>query len=105
LTQESTGRNTIVVDQDATLYEIPSDVLSQYRVSDDQRQQFLSSHQTNDAQGYLQGGYQVRQGDSLWAIAQRLYGNGALWPYLFAANADQIRNPNLIFPGQVLRLV
>ncbi|MBI2761934.1 MAG: LysM peptidoglycan-binding domain-containing protein [Chloroflexi bacterium] len=95
----------MVVDQDAALYEIPSDVLSRYRVSDEQRQQFLSSHQTNDAQGFIQDGYQVRQGDSLWAIAQRLYGDGALWPYLFAANADQIRNPHLIFPGQVLRLI
>jgi len=50
------------------------------------------------------GGYLVRPGDNLYAIAQRLYGDGRLWPVLFAANADQIRNPHLIYPGQVLRL-
>lgn len=49
-------------------------------------------------------GYMVRPGDCLWAIAQRTYGDGSLWPMLYAANADQILNPNLIFPGQVLRL-
>jgi nucleoid-associated protein YgaU len=49
--------------------------------------------------------YVVQPGDSLFAIAQRTYGDGRLWPALFAANADQIANPNLIYPGQVLRLV
>ncbi len=48
--------------------------------------------------------YVVRPGDSLWAIAQRYYGAGSLWPLLYAANADRIHNPNLIYPGEVLRL-
>jgi hypothetical protein len=50
------------------------------------------------------GGYVVQPGDSLFAIAQRMYGDGRLWPVLFAANADVIRNPNLIFAGQRLRM-
>jgi nucleoid-associated protein YgaU len=53
---------------------------------------------------FYRGAYVVRPGDSLFAIAQRMYGDGRLWPALFVANADQIGNPNLIFPGQVLRV-
>ena len=39
--------------------------------------------------------------DCLWKIALRYYGNGALWPRIFDANRGQIKNPNLIYPGQV----
>jgi nucleoid-associated protein YgaU len=54
---------------------------------------------------YAVGGmYTVQPGDNLWAIAQRTYGDGAMWRVLAGANADQIFNPNLIFPGETLRL-
>ncbi len=46
----------------------------------------------------------VVPGDSLSGIAQRFYGDATLWPRLFEANRHQISNPNLIFPGQVLRV-
>jgi hypothetical protein len=46
----------------------------------------------------------VAAGETLSAIARRWYGDGALWPRLFEANRDQIADPNLIFPGQVLRV-
>lgn len=46
--------------------------------------------------------YVVVKGDSLWRIAQRFYGKGSLWPRLFDANRNQIKNPNLIYPGQRL---
>lgn len=40
---------------------------------------------------------------SLWGIAQHFYGNGALWPKIYAANQGLIGgNPNLIHPGQNL---
>jgi nucleoid-associated protein YgaU len=53
---------------------------------------------------FFRSGYVVRPGDSLSAIALRVYGNAAMWPAIYAANADQIGNPNLIYPGQALRL-
>lgn len=46
----------------------------------------------------------VRVGDTLSAMAQRWYSNPSLWPRIFEANRDQILDPNLIFPGQVLRI-
>lgn len=45
--------------------------------------------------------YTVKRGDTLWAIARRYYGNGVLWPRIWNANRSKIRNPNLIYPGQV----
>jgi nucleoid-associated protein YgaU len=48
--------------------------------------------------------YTVVQGDSLSKIAKRVYGKGSLWRKIFEANKDQIKDPDLIFPGQVLRI-
>ena len=44
--------------------------------------------------------YTVVKGDSLWAICKRTYGDGSLAYKLATANG--IKNPNLIYPGQVL---
>lgn len=49
--------------------------------------------------------YVVHAGDSLWSIAVRAYGSGAEWPKIYQANVQTIgKNPNLIFPGQVLHI-
>jgi len=43
----------------------------------------------------------VEQGNSLWRIAQKLYGDGASYAVIYKANRQQIRDPDLIYPGQV----
>lgn len=48
--------------------------------------------------------YTVESGDTLWAIAERMYGSGAEWQKIFEANRDQVDNPDLIQPGQTLRI-
>jgi nucleoid-associated protein YgaU len=48
--------------------------------------------------------YIVQSGDTLSAIAESWYGDGDLWPRVFEANRDRIANPDVIFPGQVLRI-
>lgn len=46
--------------------------------------------------------YTVKKGDSLWSIAGAQLGDNNQWPVLFALNKNQIKNPDLIYPGQVL---
>jgi nucleoid-associated protein YgaU len=44
----------------------------------------------------------VQRGDSLWRISTTVYGEGTRYTQLYDANASQIRDPDLIYPGQVL---
>lgn len=43
----------------------------------------------------------VQPGNSLWRIARRSYGEGLLFTVIYEANRDQIRDADLIYPGQV----
>lgn len=58
----------------------------------------LSSEDTGDQS------YTVVKGDTLSAIAKKFYGKANAWPKIHAANKDQVPNPDLIRPGQVLRI-
>jgi nucleoid-associated protein YgaU len=44
----------------------------------------------------------VTRGDSLWRISRQRFGKGMRYTVIYEANASQIRNPNRIYPGQVL---
>lgn len=46
----------------------------------------------------------VQPGNSLWRIARRTYGRGIQYSVIYEANRDQIRDPDLIYPGQVFDL-
>lgn len=46
----------------------------------------------------------VQPGDHLWGIATRRYGEGFLYVKVFEANRGQIRDPDLIYPGQIFNL-
>jgi LysM repeat protein len=46
----------------------------------------------------------VARGDSLWRISRITYGAGQQYAIVYRANRNQIRNPNIIHPGQVLVL-
>ena len=62
-----------------------------------------SSQLTSKDEHTLQS-YTVEKGDSLSKIAQKVYGKASLWRQIYEANQDHINDPDLIYPGQVLRL-
>jgi nucleoid-associated protein YgaU len=58
-----------------------------------------SSSNDNGSRSYV-----VVKGDSLSAIAKREYGDAKEWRRIYDANRDIIKDPDLIYPGQTLRL-
>lgn len=51
-----------------------------------------------------EGSVIIRRGDTLWHISRRVYGRGIRYSTIYLANQDQIRNPDLIWPGQIFTL-
>ena len=47
------------------------------------------------------GSYTVKPGNSLWFLARQSYGEGTRYTMIYQANRGHIRNPDLIYPGQV----
>jgi nucleoid-associated protein YgaU len=48
--------------------------------------------------------YTVVSGDSLSKIAKHFYGDASKWRQIFEANGDILKNPDLIHPGQTLKI-
>jgi nucleoid-associated protein YgaU len=48
--------------------------------------------------------YIIKSGDTLSAIAQQFYGDANKYPVIFEANREVIKNADLIFPGQKIRI-
>ena len=48
--------------------------------------------------------YTVRHGDSLWTIAERVYGSGYRWSLIYEANRNRITNANVLLVGQRLEI-
>jgi nucleoid-associated protein YgaU len=48
--------------------------------------------------------YEIQKGDTLWAIAKNHYGDGNKYHQIFEANREVIKDPDLIFPGQKIRI-
>jgi nucleoid-associated protein YgaU len=44
----------------------------------------------------------IQPGNNLWRISREVYGKGRLFTVIWEANRDQIKNPNRIYPGQIL---
>ncbi|MFQ1700597.1 LysM peptidoglycan-binding domain-containing protein [Loktanella agnita] len=54
--------------------------------------------------GFEVGVRTVQPGATLWAIAEENLGDGIFYVEVYAANADLIRDPDLIYPGQIFRI-
>jgi nucleoid-associated protein YgaU len=48
--------------------------------------------------------HEVKAGETLWKIAEHYYGDGNLYPKIFEANRDILKDPNRIQVGQKLRI-
>ena len=48
--------------------------------------------------------YEIQSGDTLSAIAVRFYGKASDYPRIFEANREVIKDPDLIYPGQKIRI-
>ena len=48
--------------------------------------------------------YEVQSGDSLSKIAKKYYGNAMKYPVIFEANKPMLKDPDKIYPGQMLRI-
>ncbi len=48
--------------------------------------------------------HEVKKGETLSKIAQKYYGDASLYPKIFEANRDSIKDPNLIRIGQKIRI-
>ena len=64
----------------------------------------LASEGTTGEAAPLVRAVTVQEGDTLWAISQQRYGSGYLYVRVFEANNSAIRDPDLIYPGQVFAL-
>lgn len=60
---------------------------------------------SNKAGSYTVGTW-AKDRDCLWNIAgkEAIYNDARMWPKIYVANRDQIRNPDIIFPGQELKI-
>ncbi len=92
-------------------YESDKDVAGE---STDSTDSTVSTPTTWVANDYVKGDitekpYTVKSGDTLWEIAEGVYGDGSLWVNILQANTDDVGFlPNgsqaLIFPGQILQI-
>jgi nucleoid-associated protein YgaU len=70
-------------------------------------EQKLADLKVSDSNSYKpSSNYRVRSGENLFAIAakRKVYGDALLWPLIYKANRDQIKDPQQIYPGQVLTI-
>lgn len=64
----------------------------------------VSSQATRTDNRVQEKTYTVKSGDCLWNIAKALLGSGSRYTEIYNLNKDKIKNPNLIYAGQVLRI-
>ena len=89
-----------------------ADAIAQYEteqaaIKDSSGETMAKAEEPMDKAGSMYiGGYLVVSGDNLWNIAGQdsVYGNPYQWPLIYKANSDQIKDADLIFPGQYFNI-
>jgi nucleoid-associated protein YgaU len=64
----------------------------------------ISSENTREEEVFEPVFYSIKKGDTLWGIASEFYGNGSKYPLIVEANLEVIKDADLIYPGQSIRI-
>ncbi|MCB1607001.1 MAG: LysM peptidoglycan-binding domain-containing protein [Xanthomonadales bacterium] len=64
----------------------------------------LPTAEEADQDAWTSGTYTVKRGDTLSKIAKEVYGSASKYPLIFEANKPMLKDPDKIYPGQVLRI-
>lgn len=64
----------------------------------------LARGSADEGTGWSSRTYTVEKGDTLSAIAKKMYGEAGKYPQIFEANKPMLKDPDKIYPGQVLRI-
>lgn len=99
LPEVDTGVYTLRVDEVDAEGAVTSRVETPFKRED---QRVLAEAQTADISSIR--AVTVQPGSTLWAISRETYGEGLLYVRVYEANRDRIRDPDLIYPGQVFTL-
>lgn len=101
LPEVDTGVYTLRVDQVDASGNVTSRVETPFLREDREALAALDSDADPERRARL---VTVQPGNTLWEIAERRYGSGFLYIRVFEANRDSIRDPDLIYPGQIFDL-
>lgn len=96
---DSTGR--VIGTARVPFRRVAGENLSAVATASDQQGQDLTDGGTPEELQKVEGSVIIRRGDNLWTISKRTYGHGLRYTTIYLANRDQIKNPDLIWPGQV----
>jgi nucleoid-associated protein YgaU len=66
--------------------------------------QSVAKHSAGGTTGWTSKTYTVEKGDTLSEIAQKMYGKANKYNVIFEANKPMLKDPDKIYPGQVLRI-
>ena len=98
-----TGVYTLRVDEVDAAGDVVSRVETPFKREEPQDVAAVLAEETA-AEGFEVAVKTVQPGATLWAIAEESFGSGIFYVEVFEANSDLIRDPDLIYPGQIFRM-
>ncbi len=103
LPQIDTGVYTLRIDEVDAEGDVVSRLETPFKREEPQDVVAVLAEET-DVEGFEVAVRTVQPGSTLWAIAEESLGAGILYVEVFEANTDLIRDPDLIYPGQIFRV-
>jgi len=87
----------------AGIYQLRADLLTpEGKIAE--RAQVPFKRESVDRLVFRDGRVVIQPGNTLWRVAREVYGSGFSYTIIYRANDDQIRDPDLIYPGQIFSL-